>query len=245
MINRNIASDLLDSAVLASRRDREINVTKTKTYATALNATQIDINGVTYQDFLVYSHVGALETDDVVEIEHNVGKKQLTVIGKVYGKTHQLGQTLTAYKTANETVTSSTVAQNDDHLSLSVIASAVYTVEAYFILSGDDANDFQYQFTFPTSATLAGGQINMLYSLAGGANTSGDGDWRALSAQSSPSTALNVGIPDTNGASGLYKGTLVVGANAGTLQLQWAQVTSGLTATTLYAGSTLSIRRIA
>src|SRR5207253_11445727 len=56
-----------------------------------------------------------------------------------------IGQTHYIAKTADETVTSSTTLQNDDHLVLPVVASAVYTfaLDLYMTESTDFVGDFK------------------------------------------------------------------------------------------------------
>lgn len=148
---------------------------------------------------------------------------------------------LFARKTANETVTSSTTLQNDNHLFVSVAANAVYIVELVGLLSGDDTADIKYVFTYPTGATLAGGQVNLFDTISGGASTAGDGNFRALAASASPSTALNAGTVDTNFVTCWYKGLLIMSSTAGTLQLQWAQINSVAVATGFLAGSYIKL----
>ena len=57
---------------------------------------------------------------------------------------------LTALKTADESVTSSTVLQDDNHLFLSVEASSSYILEMLISFTGDSTGDMQMQFTGPT-----------------------------------------------------------------------------------------------
>lgn len=153
-------------------------------------------------------------------------------------------KSMSVRKPSAQTVTSSVSLINDLDLVLAVEANTVYFVTGMFILSGNDTEDFQFQFTYPTSATLAGGIISLLDTTTPGVGTAGDGNFRALAAQVTPSTALAMGMADTNLVMGTYHGSLYVQSTAGNLQLKWAQGTSGGTGTTVNAGSVLRIERI-
>src|SRR5574341_1924364 len=58
-------------------------------------------------------------------------------------------------KTADESVTSSTTLQDDDHLVIAVEANTNYFIEAFLIYDGDAAGDFKFTFSVPAGATLA------------------------------------------------------------------------------------------
>lgn len=150
-----------------------------------------------------------------------------------------------AYKASNETVTASTTYQADNDLTVAVRANTIYTVEFFGIATGEDAGDFKFRFTYPTSAALSGGTLAMFASIGGGTDFAGSGYWRAYTNDSSsPSSDLFAGIPDTNSTSILYKGLLVVAGTAGNLALEWAQNVSDATGTTLQIGSYLRLVRV-
>lgn len=150
---------------------------------------------------------------------------------------------LLALKTADESVTSNTTVQNDDELFLSVIANAKYSMALTLIYEAATASDIKWGFTFPSAATMTWGQLSLDV-----AATAVSGDVRAPafgSATSGTSTLTGGGAAAASQLLAVLRGTLIVGANAGTLQLQWAQATSGGTATIVKTNSTLELRRFA
>lgn len=147
-------------------------------------------------------------------------------------------QPVFARKTINESVTSSTVMQDDDALTVTVEASAEYWMQLFMIYSAGTAERIKYQWSAPASATM---------------------DWNIGAADSSVLAAKGIGwfglstmaTVDSIGAAGTGTqmvaacfGLLRVSATSGTLKLQWAQNTSGVNATTIYAGSFLSLHRV-
>lgn len=147
-----------------------------------------------------------------------------------------------ARKTANESTTlGSTTLQNDDELSVAVIANAVYFFECLLFADGSTTGDIKYAFTVPSGATLYASAQNAASTAAG---------------NGASSIIFGIEGSGTTGSGGLIgigtkmptviRGTLVVGGTAGTLQLQWApNGADGSNATTVYAGSLLCLERIA
>ncbi len=148
---------------------------------------------------------------------------------------------LFAYKTADEAVTSSTTMQNDDHLVLAVAASTVYLLEAFLVYDASTASDLEVQWSTPAGTT---------------------GSWHpgnvgaAAASSSSPIISLyrNIGQSSTLGGIGTgagnilvsnVRGLVAVSTTAGNFRLQWAQTTSGATASTIYANSWLRLTPVA
>jgi hypothetical protein len=148
---------------------------------------------------------------------------------------------LFARKTATESVTSSTTLQDDDELTVTVEADSVYVVTAVLQYDAATAGDIKFAFSAPASATL---------------------DWAATVAPTTSTTATAPGtvnfngsdISTTYGAGGIGAGSrlsatavglLVVAGTAGTFKLQWAQFASSATATRVFAGSFLHLRKVA
>lgn len=137
-------------------------------------------------------------------------------------------QNLFIRKLADESVTSNTTLQDDDELFLAVAANSIYKLNCWFPFSGvaDPAGGFKPQFTVPAAATL---------------------HWTAYGANQGAPTSYDVVYQTSAGAARLYatnsgtimsmapRGTLVTGANAGVLRLQWAQAISNATPTVLKA----------
>jgi hypothetical protein len=144
-----------------------------------------------------------------------------------------------AYKTATETVTSSTVLQNDDQLFLPVTTNARYILDGVLFYTGaaSPAGDLKLLFSGPAGATMK--WTNR------GVNTS------ALTAYNVVSETLSAGSPravGTNGATEMSAfpfGTVTTSSTSGNLQLQWAQNSSSATGTVLAAGSFIRLVRIA
>lgn len=143
----------------------------------------------------------------------------------------------TVLKTITESVASSTTLQNDDELVLAVAANSKYALEGYFLYDGSTAADLKVAFTVPTGATINWSPF---------APTSGVGttDYNVTVITTSGGTR---GVA-CNGATVMSmqpKGYISVGATAGNLQLQFAQVASNATATRILAGSWMMLTRLA
>ena len=137
-----------------------------------------------------------------------------------------LVNTLYAVKASDESVTSSTTLQDDEHLFASVAANSVYEVTVALRGTANSSGDLKVQFAGPAGAT----------GLFGAGK---DHSCVTLGTPNGP-ISLSTATPDTV----FFMGTLTVGGTAGTFKLQWAQNTSNATATTLQAGSYMVLRRI-
>ena len=141
-----------------------------------------------------------------------------------------VGPHLIVRKPSDESVTSSTVEQADDHLILPLLANEVWQFKFFIVYTGATAGDLKIRFTFPTSGDLR--------LMAIGTDTTDAVNVFFFSTTTSPSTSR------TFGAEAAYRtisaeGVFVNGANAGNLALEWAQVASNATPTTIKANSTL------
>lgn len=145
-------------------------------------------------------------------------------------------------KTADEPVTSSTTHQDDNALTYTIPQAGTYIAEFWIAASSaaDAAGDISVRFTFPTG-TLHSQYMGLTTALP----SATEADLRAPSATdaSSPSTARSFGV-STNQTSLLIRAVLVATAS-GTLTLQWAQAASNASATTVKAGSNMTIRQVA
>ena len=188
----------------------------------------------------------AIKLDDLSAPDDNT---DLNSSATVHGLLKKLSNTATQYmdgtgnwsvpgggltyvrKTANETVTNSTVLQNDDHLLLAVAASEVWEWEIVILLSGNNAaSDLKCGFSVPTGATLYWNPIN---------------DFGASVVLTSGSTYTS-GLPGTLRYISLFKGIYIGGANAGNLQFKWAQSTGGAgVSTTIEINSFLRAYKLA
>jgi len=146
-----------------------------------------------------------------------------------------LVNTIAARKTANESVTSSTTLQDDDHLNVTVAANCTYEFTCMLKFDGALAGDLKYQFVGPSGATLTAAVLQIV---TGGTVTTED----QLTSMIISST-LTAGA-FTGGGSLLIHGIVVVSSTAGTFKLQWAQDTSNGTATRILQDSFFVLRQI-
>lgn len=126
-------------------------------------------------------------------------------------------------KTADESVTSSTTLQDDDHLSFSIGASETW---AFLIVSGETggAGGFKWAFTLPSGA-------------------SGTGTYWAVSDNNSANVSdITTGGTDTSVPSAgtlIINGYVLNSTTPGTVQFRWAQNSSNATAMILKKGTIL------
>jgi len=141
-----------------------------------------------------------------------------------------------AWKTANESVTSSIVDQLDDQLFLPLNPFSVYLVSGYYSVSGSSTGDIRLGYSVPTGAQ--GRRHNV--GLAAAATTTA-GDMR-ISVHGWP-TAVTYGINAT-AVSIIEEGIIYTQAAGGLLQMQWAQNVSNATATVVGADSFLMVQQV-
>ena len=144
----------------------------------------------------------------------------------------QLGQqSLDVRKSADESLTSNAVLQDDDELLFAIGANETWVFQFNLIYTTLATPDIQLAVTAPTGAMCdyAGGSVDM----ANGAGSTTCGG----------AVALTSGSATANDPLYLY-GAIANGSTAGTVRLQWAQNTSNSNATTIHRGSSLSAFRI-
>lgn len=142
---------------------------------------------------------------------------------------------LCAVKTADETVNNSNSLQDDDHLSLTVEANSKYILRLYLV--GDVGNStpgLKCALTVPAGVTFSGSVSSNRTSTALLENNVTD-----LSNMLASNTW-------TNGANckADISGTLVIGVNAGTVTLQWSQITAHASNTKISIGSYLLLIKV-
>ncbi|THA82713.1 collagen-like protein [Streptomyces sp. A0592] len=145
-------------------------------------------------------------------------------------------ETRIAVKTADESVTSSTSLQDDDHLTLSVAAGGWYAVDLFLDVEADPAGDLTIGWSVPAGATMSWTEGGIS---AGNTNNIGSIKLQRNDA----ATSSGVGIIAA-GSSVRPAGRLTVGGTAGSLQLRWAQTASSGTPTIVKTGSWLRLTRI-
>jgi len=143
-----------------------------------------------------------------------------------------------ARKTADETVNNSSTLQNDDHLSFSVDVSEVWLVQAWLMCDSASAADIKFGWTVPASATISWG----FNSNAGGVASWAGDNLTALATTGSLNASTSAAA--TIQGIGLV-GIVAVAGTAGTVQLQWAQVTPTVADTKVRTNSALVGCRLA
>jgi hypothetical protein len=138
-------------------------------------------------------------------------------------------------KAADESVTSSTVLQNDNELFVTLDAGSTYEVRFALFYTAATAGDLKWQWSGPTDIVGADGALRISNSAS-----SSEGSVRA-SASSSFTSGLGgvLSAGGTGAAAYLFGSMVLVTTTGGNLQLTWAQETSSGTATTVLAGSYL------
>lgn len=145
----------------------------------------------------------------------------------------------TVYKTADETVTSSTTLQADNDLLFEDLpADSVWQIEGVLFVTGEDAGDLKVQFEGPAGAA---GSFVFNAPTQGVTTTAAGTDFVSVALGAS----RNIGAVDASEIGVMVRGLVTIDSTAGDLSLTWAQRVSDPTATTLKARSHLTARRIA
>jgi hypothetical protein len=151
--------------------------------------------------------------------------------GSVYSANMTERTAISAVKTSDQNVGPSNVTLQDvDDVSVAVAANATYEFVLAIQYSSNTTADIKFGFTFPTGLTMD-------YAIIGGHSTA---------EASSPNRGIQTTVLTQGGGAFavLLIGTVTVGANAGTLQLQSAQNTSTAVTTNVEAGTYLRLTRI-
>ncbi len=138
-------------------------------------------------------------------------------------------------KTGDETVNNSLVLQDDDDLVFAVAANETWEFEANLLVTSAAAAGFDWDFTMPAATTYTrktswlwdGTTIRVVVSTA-------------LDTEDSHPGAVAVLASDVL----IIRGLIVNGANAGSVQLRWAQNVADVSDTKVLAGSYLRARRV-
>jgi hypothetical protein len=134
------------------------------------------------------------------------------------------------YKSADETVNNSTTLQDDDHLSFSIAANEAWAFHLCLFYRAATTPDVKYALTVPASATYQLFSVQQFQAVGDGA-------------------AITTAVANGSGASvtegEMASGVVVNGANAGTVQLQWAQNTANASNTKVLQGSYIIATKLA
>ncbi|MGW1761008.1 hypothetical protein [Streptomyces mirabilis] len=132
-----------------------------------------------------------------------------------------VGQTQAVAKAADTSRTSTATVAADPHLTLPVVASATYIVEAVVVWT-NGGGGFRASWTAPSGATMV---------------------WTDNDGGGSSALGTDLTFSVTTGTT--FQGALIVGTTAGSLTLRWAQNSSNTGATVLLAGCYLKLERVA
>lgn len=154
---------------------------------------------------------------------------------------------LFAYKDSDESVSSATTYQNDDHLILSLPANRIYVLDAfiqYFAQDNSTVPDLKFRFAFPSGGSIAFGRMCANAGTTGVNSTSVDFSSTVGFDTSSPTSNMVAGAMGL-AATLLIRGVVRSGTTGGTLTFQWAQNSSSGNAIVVQAGSYIHLRRVA
>ncbi len=130
-------------------------------------------------------------------------------------------------KSGDESVTSSTTSQNDDHLVFDIGANETWLIQYDLFINIGGSTNFKHKFTVPSGASIA------THAKIASSNTGAD-----VSDGTSDSTLALSGFA-TNPAHIQIFAKVTSSSTPGSVQLQWAQGTSSGTALTLKSRSRL------
>jgi hypothetical protein len=140
-------------------------------------------------------------------------------------------------KTADEAVNNSTVLQDDNHLLLAVGANEVWLFEFYLLQqSVSTTADIKFGFSYPAGCTIYWGIPSE--------------NWVGVATANDPtSVTIETGTRSKgtgNRTQAIWMSAIVVnGANAGTVNLQWAQATATVEDTKMLTNSVLLAHKVA
>lgn len=153
-------------------------------------------------------------------------------IGNFGGGGTTAKETIIKYKSARQTVTSSTTNISDNHLFATLAADKTYHFEMELFVSAPASGGFQ--FILESSPPLSSGNCN---------------------ATGATMTIMNLGTNISNGSSSAisitttnnsikFSGYIVTGSNAPTMTLKWAQNTSNATGTYIEVNSWMKFTEV-
>ena len=146
---------------------------------------------------------------------------------------------LNAVRSSTQSHTSNTTLSNDDTLFLALAANATYSIELLMLYSGGTlgSSDLKWAFTLPSGASGGGATDHIT---PGAVYATQATDLVTASNSANQCATNGAGVPQA----ATVTATLFT-SSAGTLHLQWAQVSSSGTATIMAVGSSLLAWRLA
>ncbi len=153
--------------------------------------------------------------------------------------TPNVGAPTIVVKAADETVTSSTALQNDDHLLFPVGASETWVYEFILFYTAATTGDLKVALTAPVGSTIRW----TTNGLAGSAATNADSLASNVGTTSGTASGYHGGAGATE-ISIIIKGYVTTAATPGNVTLQWAQNSSSGTDTIIKTGSYLKADKV-
>jgi hypothetical protein len=205
--------------------------------AMTITGNQFFSTGATRQTYAYYE-IGTANTD--IRFEGNMSRAADHTTGGVFlgpGTKANLGE-VSLYKTADQSVTSSTVLVDDTDLQWAVTAGEVWQIEGTLYAEGSQAGDLGVRISTPS------GQSGYWQALGPNVSATSTTASSVLPTGQAFNTTPSVGMLGAGVTAPVRINGLLVVGTAGTVKLQFAQGTSDATATTLKAGSHLRARRI-
>jgi len=145
-----------------------------------------------------------------------------------------LSDTKVVCKTADETINDSATMQDDDELVIAVGANEIWYLQLWVRVLSMEAADFKWQFTVPVAATIEGFDLNDVGVATGAAPL------RSLTLAGIQAFLVAGASEYALCISAVYVG----GANAGNIQLQWAQNTADASDTKVLANSFITAHKL-
>lgn len=146
-------------------------------------------------------------------------------------------------KTADQSVTSSIVLVNDSVLSLAIPAPGTYVIDTYLIASSaaNSAGDINVGFGFPTGTLdfFCIGAIDPALT----AGSIGTVNNNAILTATSGTSVIGLGL--STSINGIHVHANFVATASGTLNFMWCQNSSNASASTVKAGSHMTMRQVA
>lgn len=205
---------------------------------TAVNSDgTVDIGTVRARRLAAYQNP---TVGDLIAVTQS-GAGNWIALGRTASSDDAVGQWKVARKTSDTSRTSNATPSDDPHLTFTVTAGAVYTVEGWIKYSAIETADITLDWTIPSGALGEWtGHGNGLAITA--ADTAG---YLQRTEANDVDQARNYGGVGGSNFTVLIAGTLRVGSTGGTYAMQWSQGTSNATATTVYTDSWLRLTRVA
>ncbi len=148
-----------------------------------------------------------------------------TTVGRI--SISELGAPFSVLKTDDESVTSSTTLQNDDHISFPVESNSRYHFIMTLAYNAGTTGDVKIGWSVPTGT--------IMHRMADAFTSPND---------FSETDTLRLQGSGASNSTGNTYGTIHTAGTAGTMQMQWAQQSSDVTPSTIYEGSGIIIWKL-